>query len=303
MPLFPNYSSCPWTLTSLSPGPLVGHTYECNITSLSASTIYEYRAYSVINGEPYYGNIRTGCTLAISTTVPTVNTGCATCVTDSSMRITGNTVTNKGGLCIAEYGVLYTQNAAYGNTSCMVYEAVPAKICKKCISADIAMGATFFTTAPIYSIIGLSDSDPTYYRAFARNACGSGYGTIKTQTTCSLPPPPSIDISVQIRWIGFKAPNEGFGGIYGLYCCNGSLLQSCKLAGFKYYSSACWTAPATGCYYVDFSGLLVYDNGCAINPYYINWSDCYDSGLYRQTSCFSGNNNILVDISNCMPLY
>jgi hypothetical protein len=102
------------------------------------------------------------------------------------MRMSGNSVTNKGGLPVAEYGILYTQIASYGNSGCMVYDAVPSKMCKKSISADIATGTCYFTgTVPQVSIIGLAEGTTTYYRAFAKNSTGVGYGAIKTAQTTS----------------------------------------------------------------------------------------------------------------------
>lgn len=174
----------PWQLTSLSAGPLAVDNYDYDIPNLSASTVYEYRAYAVINGTPYYGNILTGCTDAVPTTIPSVITGLASNVNETYMSLTGNTLTNNGGLPIAEYGVLYTQISSYGNTGCMIYEAYPVKMCKKSISADIATGITYFSgSLQARSISGLTSGTMTYFRAFAKNANGIGYGDIENETT------------------------------------------------------------------------------------------------------------------------
>lgn len=189
MPLFPNYSACTWCTTPLSAVPLVGNTYDYDIidsitTCISASTIYQYRAYVVICGTPYYGNILSGATDAVGSTKPEVNTGLANPIHETYMLLTGNTVTDKGGLPLAEYGVLYTQIGSYGNTGCMIYEAFPSKICKKSIYGDISTGVTYFTgSVPAKSISGLTQNTLTYFRAFAKNANGSGYGDIETAST------------------------------------------------------------------------------------------------------------------------
>ena len=176
----------PWQTTSLSAGPLAGNTYVCSIPSLSASTIYEYRAYVVIDGTPYYGCICTGCTLAVPTTIPSVITSLADCINETYMRLTGNSVTDNGGLPSGEYGVLFTQIGSYGNAGCMIYEAYPAKMCKKSISANITTGVTYFSgSIPATSISGLTPNTMTYFRAFAKNANGVGYGDIENAITLS----------------------------------------------------------------------------------------------------------------------
>lgn len=298
--MFP--TPCPWITSSLSAGPLAGNTYSCSIsctpsTPISASTIYEYRAYAVINGVTYYGNILTGCTCAITTTSPIVNTGCAYCVYDSGMRLSGNSVTDKGGLPIAEYGVLYTQIASYGNSGCMVYDAYPSKMCKKCCSADIATGTCYFTgTVPQVSIIGLSDSTPTYYRAYAKNATGVGYGTIKTQNTCSLTPP-TFGVDVEIDWLGGGNPStSGFEGVYRLYCCNGTLLESCTALPYTKISISSWTVPAGGCYYVNFAGIQARYNGLLVVRD-IEWSDNFNSSVSECTCCFGGDNFVVACVT------
>lgn len=293
MPIFP--TPTPWSATTLSTGPLLGGTYVCNIQGLSPSIIYEYRAYSVIDGVPYYGNPLTGCTSAEPTHAPCANTGYATCVTDTSMSITGNSVSDKGGLPIAEYGVLYTQVPSYGNSSCLVYEAYPAKIGKKSCPSNIGTGDTYFTTASCWSICCLSDNTTTYYRAFAKNSTGCGYGTIKTQATCSPPPPPTLQMTLIACT---DCLNLYLGGAYCLVCCNGnnyatiivgSPIQECTI-----FSCTLYGVPA-GSYYVDYSGLGVY---CCDGWYQIssnmNWdinASCYGYSSCC-TACFDYNANV-----------
>ena len=109
-----------WYTTELTAGSVENGKFNYNIPNLSASTCYEYRAYAIIGGIPYYGNILSGITLSEPWTTPSVETGCAENITQTSIEFVGNRVTNKGGLPLAEYGILYTQIGAYGNNSCMV---------------------------------------------------------------------------------------------------------------------------------------------------------------------------------------
>lgn len=195
MPTFPT----PWQLTPLSSGPLAGDAYSMDINSLSASTVYEYQAYAVIDGTPYYGNVLTGCTLAIPTYKPSACTGNAYFITDASMAIHDNKVLNNGGLPIAEYGFLYTQIGSYGNINCMTYEAFPTKMCKKFTSADIVIGTSYYTGHSC-TMLSLASNTLTYFRAFAKNANGVGYGLIENALT--LPPPVPLPTITQVRNVG-----------------------------------------------------------------------------------------------------
>lgn len=262
MPIFPTPE--PWKLTTLSAGQLAGNTFSCNIPSLSASTIYEYRSYMVIDGVPFYGNILTGCTSAVPTQSPSVSTGCAYCVYDTGMRLSGSSVTNKGGLSIAEYGVIYTQNSTYGNSSCMVYEAYPSKVLKKSYLSDISVGTTFFTgTVPQVSIIGLNPSTVTYYRAFAKNSTGTGYGVIKTQTT-NPTPVTTFAIAATISWTGTGTlPLNGFGGSIALKQ-GPTTIETESILGIRQLALVNLTGTFGQEYEIDLNGLTAYANGMAI---------------------------------------
>jgi hypothetical protein len=176
-----------WQTTPLTAGSPGSCTFSYTISSLSASTIYEYRAYMVVDGNPYYGNILTGTTLALPTSSPTVCTGVAYGITTTSMGVCNNKVNNKGNLPVAEYGYLYTQVPAYGTSGTLIYGS--ASVCKKSSSADIATGTSYFTLST-NCMTSLAANTTTYFRAFAKNACGVGYGTVKTQATNPIPPTP-----------------------------------------------------------------------------------------------------------------
>jgi hypothetical protein len=177
MPTFPT----PWVLTPLCTGSLISDTYDMDINSLSASTIYEYRAYAVISGVPYYGNVLTGCTEAVPAGIPTVCTASgAISITSDSMLLKFNKMCNNNGAPIAEYGALYTQNPTFGTLASLCYENVPSLVCKSSNFATIANDTQYLTP-----LTGLSENTITYYRAFARNAIGSGYGDVCTQQTAN----------------------------------------------------------------------------------------------------------------------
>ncbi len=176
-----------WQTTPLTAGSPGSCTFPYTISSLSASTIYEYRAYMIVDGNSYCGNILTGTTQALPTSSPTVCTGVAYGITTTTMGVCTNKVNNKGNLPIAEYGYLYTQVPAYGTSGTLVYGS--ASVCKKSSLADIATGTSYFTGS-INCMTSLAANTTTYFRAFAKNACGVGYGTVKTHATNPIPPTP-----------------------------------------------------------------------------------------------------------------
>jgi hypothetical protein len=170
-----------WTEAKpINVGAIPADNYNYTITGMSASTIYEYRAYMVVDGVPYYGNTRSTITLPIPTAPPALVTGVAYDINYNSMGICNNYLTDKGNLCVCEYGVLYTQSNSYVTEANMIYEN--ANICKQSICSDIAISVNYFTGAGNL-LTGLSPNTQTFYRAFAKNSAGTGYGTILSQLT------------------------------------------------------------------------------------------------------------------------
>jgi len=173
-----------WVTTALISGALAVNNYTISITGLLANTMYQYRAYMVVGGTPYYGNISNSITtLSIPTSTPTITTGLAYSASTTGIKISGNTVTNKGNIpTIQEYGVLYTQNGTYGTAANLTYGNLPTNVKKVSTLSDIATGVTFVKT-----VSSLAAGTTTYYRAFAKNSVGVGYGILKTQQTCTIP--------------------------------------------------------------------------------------------------------------------
>jgi len=172
----------PWITTPSHIGPIPADNYICSISGLTANTMYEYRAYMMIDGIPYYGNILSISTLPVPYQEPRVTTGSAGAITLGSMRITGNTVDNKGiPATITEYGVLYTQNSAFGTENNLRYACTG--VSKKAIcNDDIVIGNKYFCDSS-HDLTPLLQNTTTYYRAFAKNGSNVGYGVICTEQT------------------------------------------------------------------------------------------------------------------------
>jgi hypothetical protein len=162
-------------------GPLGINNFTTTINGLNPNTTYDYRAYMVIGGLPYRGTILTTTTQPTPTFVPTVTTGTGTAITTTGFTINNSAMTDDGGVLATEYGVLYTQDAFYGSSTNLIYSNVPTV--SKVFTSTIGTTGITFTK----SIIGLSPNTTTYYRAFAKNSVGVGYGVVQTIQTLPLP--------------------------------------------------------------------------------------------------------------------
>jgi len=178
-----------WICAPLCTGPIAGCTYNYTISSLSANTVYQYRAYMVVCGCEYYGNTYEIATSATPTCVPTVCTGIG--ILDSinpstQIGVNGNCISCKGvPATINEYGVLFTQNAGYATPTAMCYDNYPTYVNKRSLCDD-AVTNPYFPASVIYNMTGLSPNTMTYYRAFAKNNAGYAYGTIKCIQTANV---------------------------------------------------------------------------------------------------------------------
>jgi len=274
-----------WTTTTLWPGPLANDNYNYPIIGLAASTNYQYRAYFIVDGVPYYGNVLQGTTAAIALVPPEVTTGFAGPPAETSFLISGNKVDDKGGAPIIEYGILYTQLGFWGTDSNLVCSNYPAYVKKACTPADICTGCTYSNTAS-----GLAASTTTYYRAYAKTAAGLGYGNVKTRITASPPTPPTLNMDIWLDWCGSSGFNDGFCGNFQLKCCNGATICSdCIYSVCDGTHYTCFAPVPAGCYYFDFYGINSVCGGLG-QPAEIYLDDDTGAGWRKTTGCFSASN-------------
>jgi hypothetical protein len=236
--------STTWLYSPTPPttGPLAVNNFTRTISTLAVNKTYEYRAYMVVNGTPYYGLTKTIHIPPIPTYKPIVTTGLATAIGITSMTITGNTGTSNGNSTIQEFGELYTQIGAYGTTTKLLYENLPTNVKK---SSFTGSGGTI---PFIYnrSITGLTSGTLAYYRAFACNAVGVGYGAIKTATP---PVPKNINL--------YKTYQNGSDG--GVVICRCHNLQSTAMSSIPSPESYTVCLCATLCVpYVQGTGSTAY---------------------------------------------
>ena len=134
------------------------------ITSLTKGTTYYYRAYAINANGTGYGEVKSFTTLKES---PNVTTAGATNVTATNATIGGEITTN-GESAITEKGVLYSTT----NPSPKISDASgTTKVVEATAGTTISETITGLTTTSVY-----------YYRAYATNTQGTGYGPVKRFT-------------------------------------------------------------------------------------------------------------------------
>ncbi|MFN3444689.1 MAG: T9SS type A sorting domain-containing protein, partial [Bacteroidia bacterium] len=151
--------------------PLVGNgAFIVNLTGLTASTTYYYRAYAVNPVGTSYGPDSSFTTPA-SAIAPTVLRVAATNVTTTTATFGGN-ITSDGGATVTSSGVVYSTS--------------PNPVL-------FGLGVIDSTTTPLvpsgtfsFSTVGLTHSTKYYFRAYATNSVGTSYSTQDSFTTSPI---------------------------------------------------------------------------------------------------------------------
>jgi hypothetical protein len=180
-------------------GPLSVGNFILDITGLAQSTSYDYRAYIQVAGIKYIsGSWQTDITTATpppTTYAPQVTTGSIfkqltyNGAIDALTKL--NQIVDKGGLPLTEYGLLYTQDLANYDPAKLIYGGVGIG------KASLVQDYPNPTGAFAITMSGLLDSSAIYFRAFAQNGSGIGYGDIvydETNPLAVVPPSNTVYI-------------------------------------------------------------------------------------------------------------
>jgi hypothetical protein len=185
---------------SLSPSPTIGGfgvvdspatalpnggTFSVDLTGLSASTTYYYRAYATNAMGTTYGADSTFTTFGAAV-APTVVTGGASNITSITARLAGD-ISSDGGATVTASGVVYSTTVN---------------------PVLLGFGVTDAPTSPVVTtgayqlnISGLTAGVKYYYRAYATNGVGTSYSTQDSFTTdeivATLPYNQNFDVPTQ----------------------------------------------------------------------------------------------------------
>ncbi|MEN6389141.1 MAG: copper amine oxidase N-terminal domain-containing protein [Syntrophomonas sp.] len=185
-----------------------GSSFSYQLSGLSASTTYYYKAYATNAAGTSYGSLTYFTTTASSTSTLTVETDNAFDIESDSATLNGY-VSTVGDYSITQYGFYY------GTTSSCISQLIVG------YSADA--GDSFY-----YELSGLNEYTTYYFRAYATNNAGTSYGNIYSFTTNSGSKP---DVATNTPSV-----SEDYAYLYGhLTSKGGSDIES---YGFYYGTSS-----------------------------------------------------------------
>ena len=155
--------------STTNPLVVIGN-YTRNITGLSLSTTYHYRAYAINSVGTAYGADSTITTNA-SAVIPTVLRIAASNITALTATFGGN-ITSDGGSTVTSSGIVYATT-----TNPLLF----------------GTGVTDSTTNPLvtigtysFSTSGLTHSTKYYFKAYATNSIGTAYSSLDSFTTAPV---------------------------------------------------------------------------------------------------------------------
>ena len=235
-------------------GPLAVNNFTIpEINNLDADTSYEYRAYMYVDTTAYYGDIEEITTPVEPESIPEVTTGIAGTVTENTIDIDNNYISNKGvPTPIIEYGILWTINSSLGTAANLKWSSPLASgICGDSTIGDISTGTTWNKNAT-----GLPAETTTFYRAFGINSAivdNIGYGNVKCQQTCAAPyVPVHVCMTMGFTCIPVTTPNQRFtaslSGVVGEDVC----IECLYADGFNAGGCGVASASATGSNFMEY---------------------------------------------------
>jgi hypothetical protein len=131
-----------------------------NLTGLTGGTTYFYRAYITGPGGTGYGPV-CSFTTSIPVVIPTVVTSPVTNLVIGSARLNGS-ISNNGGGTITEIGFEWSSSASFTSPS--------------------RGSVTPITTVFSANLTTTNRGVLMYFRAYAKNSAGTGYGSIRSFT-------------------------------------------------------------------------------------------------------------------------
>ncbi len=158
-------------------------TFNSAITSLTAGTMYYYRAYATNSVDTTYGEVQSFTTSApVAPTAPTASTTAATTITSSTATLNGD-ITSDGGATITARGFVY----ATSNTDLTIENTAADTVIVSGTTGTFNSAITSLTAGTMY-----------YYTAYAINSVDTTYGAVQSFTTLAAAPTASTTAASDI---------------------------------------------------------------------------------------------------------
>lgn len=149
-------------------GPSTG-TFTSTITGLNSSTNYYVKAYASNVTDTYYGGLNSFTTLANVPILSSTSTPTITISDYSASAVVGGTISSANGSTITERGVLYSSDYQIPiyNSSNQISSNIDNNLSFQCLITSLSTGTTY------------------YFRSYAKNSDGVGYGPV---ISVNIPP-------------------------------------------------------------------------------------------------------------------
>jgi hypothetical protein len=159
----------------------ISGSFSTTLGDLDEETTYYYKAYAVNSKGTGYGEVKSFKTNKSEPVVvePVVETGEATEIGTGSAVLNGN-ITDNGNGEISEYGFYWGTSEEPGT---------------KVIAGESDLSGSY-----TYDLGDLAEETTYYYKAYAVNSAGTGYGEVKSFTTkkSGTVDPPELEVTVEL---------------------------------------------------------------------------------------------------------
>ena len=159
----------------------ISGSFSTTLGDLDEETTYYYKAYAVNSKGTGYGEVKSFKTNKSEPVVvePVVETGDATEIGTGSAVLNGN-ITDNGNGEISEYGFYWGTSEEPGT---------------KVIAGESDLSGSY-----TYDLGDLAEETTYYYKAYAVNSAGTGYGEVKSFTTkkSGTVDPPELEVTVEL---------------------------------------------------------------------------------------------------------
>jgi len=267
----------------------VGTTFSSDIITPSSSpllynTIYQYKAFIVVDSNIIEGNVIEIQTPQIQTFKPDITLWGIddTLVTETSFPA-DITIDGTGGANVTKYGIVWTQNSSIGNNvnytnNGGVHEITGASITEPMTPFNETFNAT-----------GLSPFTQTWVRAFAENSNGINYSVVRSITTKPVEEPPIITNPKKLDLYIQASSAHGFDAtirIVDVDDSNNNMTDNISTDSISPYTQVYTLNENTTNYYIEVVGTFILKTGTInnISAGGFSWNSSDDGDVTDQSN-------------------